>query len=443
MQIRLKSVGGPNIGLHVNLVLDGRFCASYPHDRCRHKYLYTGFWEIGERLMLKRLDVQHVFIVGSKGIPGNYGGYETFVDKLTEYHQNNPNLKYHVACKAKDTKTFEYHNADCFDVKVPSIGPAQAIYYDVAALNQCVKYIRQHNIQHPIVYILACRIGPFAAHFQKVIHKLGGKLYINPDGHEWMRAKWSAPVRKYWKISEQLMTKHCDLLICDSKNIEKYIHDEYGKYNPKTTFIAYGAETRKSKLMDDDPKVTAWYKEKGLSPRSYYLVVGRFVPENNYETMIREFMKSHSKRDFALITNVSDKFLEELKEKTHFDQDPRIKFVGTVYDKELLMKIRENAYGYFHGHEVGGTNPSLLEALGSTDLNLLLDVGFNREVAEDAALYWNKQPGNLASLIDQADNMNAGEITELGEKSSQRVVEAYSWQHIADEYNRLLEYVEL
>ena len=384
--------------------------------------------------MLDSSSVQHVFIVGSKGIPGNYGGYETFVDKLTEYHQNNPNLKYHVACKAKDTKTFEYHNADCFDVKVPSIGPAQAIYYDVAALNQCVKYIKQHNIQHPIVYILACRIGPFAAHFQKVIHKLGGKLYINPDGHEWMRAKWSAPVRKYWKISEQLMTKHCDLLICDSKNIEKYIHDEYGKYNPKTTFIAYGAETRKSKLTDDDPKLTAWYKKKGLSSKSYYLVVGRFVPENNYETMIREFMKSHSKRDFALITNVSDKFLEELKEKTHFDQDPRIKFVGTVYDKELLMKIRENAYGYFHGHEVGGTNPSLLEALGSTDLNLLLDVGFNREVAEDSALYWTKRPGNLASLIDQADHMSANEISDLGEKSSQRIARAYSWQYIANQY---------
>ena len=384
--------------------------------------------------MLNDSFVQHVFIVGSKGIPGNYGGYETFVDRLTEYHQNNPNLKYHVACKAKDTKTFEYHNADCFDVKVPSIGPAQAIYYDVAALNQCVRYIKRHNIQHPIVYILACRIGPFAAHFQRVIHKLGGKLYINPDGHEWMRAKWSAPVRKYWKISEQLMTKHCDLLICDSKNIEKYIHDEYGKYNPKTTFIAYGAETRKSKLADDDPKLIAWYKEKGLSPKSYYLVVGRFVPENNYETMIREFMKSHSKRDFALITNVSDKFLEELKEKTHFDQDPRIKFVGTVYDKELLMKIRENAYGYFHGHEVGGTNPSLLEALGTTDLNLLLDVGFNREVAENSALYWTKQSGNLASLVDWADGMNADEISELGKKASLRIVEAYSWQHIADEY---------
>lgn len=381
--------------------------------------------------------VQHVFIVGSKGIPGNYGGYETFVDKLTEYHQDNPNLKYHVACKAKDTKTFEYHNADCFDVKVPDIGPVRAIYYDVVALNHCVKYIRQHNIQHPIVYILACRIGPFAAHFQRVIHRLGGKLYINPDGHEWMRAKWSAPVRKYWKISEQLMTKHCDLLICDSKNIEKYIHDEYEKYNPQTTFIAYGAETRKSKLTDDDSKLTAWYREKGLSPKSYYLVVGRFVPENNYETMIREFMKSHSKRDFALITNVSNKFLEELKEKTHFDQDSRIKFVGTVYDKELLMKIRENAYGYLHGHEVGGTNPSLLEALGSTDLNLLLDVGFNREVAENSALYWTKQEGNLAHLINQADAMDNEASIKIGRDSTKRIQEEYSWGKIANRYLRI------
>lgn len=380
---------------------------------------------------------QHVFIVGSKGIPGSYGGYETFVDKLTEYHQNEPALKYHVACKAKETGRFSYHNADCFKVKVPDIGPAQAIYYDVAALNDCLSYIKRNRIPHPIVYILACRIGPFAAHFQRAIHKLGGKLYINPDGHEWMRAKWSAPVRRYWKMSEQMMTKHCDLLICDSKNIEKYIHEEYGKYDPQTTYISYGAETRRSKLTDDDQKLLDWYREKGLAPKSYYLVVGRFVPENNYETMIREFMKSNSKRDFALICNVSDKFLDELKEKTHFDRDPRIKFVGTVYDQELLMKIRENAYGYFHGHEVGGTNPSLLEALGSTVLNLLLDVGFNREVAEDAALYWGKEPGNLAGLIDRADRMDAADIAELGHKAKERIADAYSWQHISNQYKNL------
>ena len=379
--------------------------------------------------------MQHVYIVGSKGIPGAYGGYETFVDKLTEYHQGNPDIKYHVACKSDENGSFEYHNADCFKVRVPDIGPAQAIYYDVAALWRVVRHIHENGFEHPIVYILACRIGPFCAHFERQIHKLGGRLYVNPDGHEWMRAKWSAPVRRYWKWSESLMARHCDLLVCDSKNIEKYIHEEYG--DVPTTFIAYGAETRRSSLVDDDPKFTGWLSEHGLSPKGYYLVVGRFVPENNYETMIREFMSSNSKRDFALITNVNEKFLGELEERTHFRSDPRIKFVGTVYDQELLMKIREQAYGYFHGHEVGGTNPSLLEALGSTDLNLLLDIGFNREVAECAALYWTKEPGNLAALIDHADQMGPVEIAELGRAAKARIADAYSWQHIADEYEGL------
>lgn len=381
--------------------------------------------------------MQHVFIVGSKGIPGAYGGYETFVDKLTEYHQNNPELKYHVACK--DTKAFEqeYHNARCFHVKVPNIGPAQAIWYDVAALAECCKYIKENRIEKPIVYILACRIGPFMGYFTRKIHKLGGVVYVNPDGHEWLRAKWPAPVRKYWKISEDMMTKHADLMVCDSKNIEKYIQQSYAKYNPDTTFIAYGAETRKSQLADDDEKLLTWYAQKGLSAKGYYLVVGRFVPENNYETMIREFMASKTEKVFAIITNVNDKFLEELEQKLHYREDPRIRFVGTVYDQELLMKIRENAYGYFHGHEVGGTNPSLLEALGCTDLNLLLGVGFNREVAEEAALYWTKDTGSLARLIEQADEMSAEEIAQLGEKAKARIADAYSWQFICDEYQKL------
>lgn len=176
---------------------------------------------------------------------------------------------------------------------------------------------------------------------------------------------------------------------------------------------------------------------KGLKPKEYYLVVGRFVPENNYETMIREFMKSKTKKDFAIITNVNDKFLAELEERLHFKSDKRIKFVGTVYNKERLMKIRENAYGYFHGHEVGGTNPSLLEALGSTDLNLLLDVGFNREVAEDSALYWSKKDGDLARLIEKADQMGAEELQKLGAKSTLRIEEAYSWSYICEKYEKV------
>lgn len=381
--------------------------------------------------------MQHVFIIGSKGIPSNYGGYETFVDKLTEYHQNNKDIKYHVACKAKDTKEFEYHNARCFNVKVPNMGAAQAIYYDVAAFKACCKYIKKNSIRHPIVYVLACRMGPFFNKYVKKVHKLGGKVYVNPDGHEWMRAKWPELVRKYWKYSEKLMTKHADLMVCDSVSIQKYIILTYQKYSPDTVYIAYGAEVRKSNLPDDSEQLLNWYKEKGLSPKNYYLVVGRFVPENNYETMIREFMKSKTTKDFALITNVSDKFLNELKERTGFDKDKRIKFVGTVYDKELLMKIRENAFAYLHGHEVGGTNPSLLEALASTQLNLLFDVGFNREVGRDGALYWTKEDGNLADLIDRADSMPQSEIDELTKKAEQRIATAFSWQFIADEYAEL------
>lgn len=381
--------------------------------------------------------MQHIFIVGSKGIPGTYGGYETFVDKLTEYHQNELGLKYHVACKSTETGEVEYHNARCYKVKVPDIGAAQAIYYDISALFNCCDYIKKNQIKYAVVYILACRIGPFINYFQKKIHKLGGKLYINPDGHEWMRAKWSKPVRKYWKVSERMMVKHADLIICDSKNIENYIRETYKRYKPATTFIAYGAENRKSKLEDNEFKLCDWYMENGLIAKEYYLVVGRFVPENNYEIMIREFMLSHSKHDFVLITNVNEKFLEELKAKTGFDKDKRIKFVGTVYDKELLMKIREEAYGYFHGHEVGGTNPSLLEALGSTDLNLLLNVGFNQEVAEDAALYWNKKKGNLAALIEKADQMEYEEIRKFGKKAKKRINDAYSWEFICGRYENI------
>lgn len=398
---------------------------------------------LGEEIM------QHVFIVGAKSL-GAYGGYETFVNKLTEYHQNLSEIKYHVACKANgngcmdetllegveiiDANEFIYHNAHCFKLKVPDIGAAQAIYYDIVSLNYCCSYIKKNQIKNPIIYILACRIGPFTKYFMKKIHAFGGKLYINPDGHEFLRAKWSPLIRQYWKMSEQLMVKYSDYIICDSINIEKYIHEKYKKYHPETGFIAYGAETRNSLVGDNDKRILEWYRKNNLSAHEYYLVVGRFVPENNYEIMIREYMKSNSKKDFAIVTNVNENFLNELERKLHFKSDRRIKFVGTVYDQELLMKIRENAYGYFHGHEVGGTNPSLLEALGSTNLNLLLRVGFNEEVAQDAALYWNKENGNLSNLINMVENMEYSQIIEMGQKAKKRVKEAYSWECICNRY---------
>ena len=378
--------------------------------------------------------MKNVFIIGSKGIPAKYGGFETFVDELV-CRQVDKNIQYHVSCLSNNNETFKYKSANCFNVKVPNIGPAKAVYYDIAALKYCVSYIKKNNLKNSIVYILACRIGPFVNKYVKQLHALECKVYVNPDGHEWKRAKWNYLIRKYWKLSEKLMVKYADLLICDSKNIEKYIQNDYKQYQPKTTFIAYGADTSKSTLKDDDEKLLNWYQEKNVKAKEYYLVVGRFVPENNYETMIKEFMKSNTTKDFVLITNVEhNKFYEELKQQTHFDKDSRIKFVGTVYDQQLLKKIRENAYGYLHGHEVGGTNPSLLEALATTDLNLLLSVGFNKEVGEGGAVYWNKQEGNLANLIDNLENINNDQLKELSSKAKNRIDSEYSWELIVRKY---------
>ncbi|MDT2895501.1 MULTISPECIES: beta 1-4 rhamnosyltransferase Cps2T [Lactococcus] len=378
---------------------------------------------------------KHIYIIGSKGIPAKYGGFETFVEELTA-HQSNKKLKYHVACLSNDIQSNFIHNgADCFNIPKKNIGPANAIYYDLAALKYSLKEIEDNNYKGAIIYILACRIGPFIGHYKKQMKKLGITLMVNPDGHEWLRAKWSVPVKKYWKISEQYMVKNADLLICDSKNIEKYIQESYAQYNPKTTYIAYGADLAPSLLKDNDEKLVNWYQEKSLESNEYYLVVGRFVPENNYEIMIREFMKSDTKKDFVLITNVeANKFYEGLKETTGFEKDKRIKFVGTVYDKELIKKIRENAFAYFHGHEVGGTNPSLIEALASSKLNLLLDVGFNREVGEEGALYWVKEKNSLLNLINHVEQTD---YSALESKAKERIQQYFSWEYIVVEYEKV------
>ena len=381
--------------------------------------------------------MRHIYIIGSKGIPANYGGFETFVEQLTAGRQSEE-IVYHVACMDEKAEVVRYNGAECFHLAVPSVGPAKAVYYDLKAIAWCLHDIRKNNIKDAVVYVLACRIGPFIGTWKKRLAACGAKLYVNPDGHEWKRAKWNYLIRKYWKFSEKLMVKHADLLICDSKNIESYIRRSYAKYHPATTYIAYGAAEAKKETAETAAKLDAWYQEHGVKSGGYYLVVGRFVPENNYETMLREFMESRTDKDFVLITNVEhNKFYEKLQAETGFDKDARIKFVGTVYDAALLALIRKNAYGYLHGHEVGGTNPSLLEALGSTDLNLLLDVGFNSEVARDGALYWSKEPGKLGRLLKRADEMKEAERKELGERAKERIRKDYSWPYIIEKYEKL------
>jgi rhamnosyltransferase len=264
------------------------------------------------------------------------------------------------------------------------------------------------------------------SHYAAKIRRAGGHVIVNPDGLEWRRSKWATPVRKYLKYAEKKMVQHADLIVSDNQGIEDYLKAEYGKVTSKV--IAYGVSTEEVTY----PELPKWFEEKDVVPDEYYLIVGRFVPENNYEAMIKAFMASTTTRDLVIIANhEGNSYFEELKTKTRFDQDHRIKFVGTVYDAKLLQYIREQAFAYIHGHEVGGTNPGLLEAMWASKLNLVIDVSFNRLVTEDSAEYWQKD--NLVDLINRVDH----ESIDNRDKAREIIMRDYTWEIIVRKYEEV------
>ena len=379
--------------------------------------------------------MQHVFIIGSRGLPAQYGGFETFVDQLVS-HQVYTDFQSHVACHSNVQASYhiDYKGVDFFTIYAPNLGPARVIAYDMMAINYALKVIKKQGIEQPIFYVLGNTIGAFVAPFARKIHKIGGRFYINPDGLEWKRAKWAKPIQAYLKYSEKIMTRHADLVISDNPGIESYIKEAYPW--SKTTYIAYGTDLSPTSLTSQDNKVREFYQKWQTREKNYYLILGRFVPENNYETAIREFIASSTKRDLVIICNhEGNPYFEELRARTGFDQDPRVKFVGTVYDQDLLKYIRKEAFAYIHGHEVGGTNPGLLEALAQTDLNLVLGVSFNQTVAKDSAHYWTKETGNLAHLIDQVDSIE--DVSEWGQRAKANMKQNFTWEKIVGEYEEL------
>lgn len=375
--------------------------------------------------------MQHVFIIGSRGLPAKYGGFETFVDELVS-HQSSNQIKYHVACLSDNHtgKHFDYKMADVFKVKKRNFGGANVIFYDRDAINYAISYIKKNNIANPIFYILGNTLGAFIGRYINKIHDIGGKIYVNPDGLEWKRSKWIKPIQMYLKYSEKKMAEKADLIISDNQGIEDYLKNEYK--DVVSTVIAYGTNP----VSEEGHVDLSWFNKHDVQPKGYYLVVGRFVPENNYEAIIRNYMLSDTKRDLVIITNhQDDPYFDKLRQLTHFDQDKRIKFVGTVYEKSLLVAIRQNAFAYIHGHAVGGTNPGLLEAMSLTDLNLVFDVNFNHNVALDSALYW--QADTLVDLIQKSEQLDNIAIATLAEKARTIISNNYMWHQIVNRYERL------
>ena len=168
----------------------------------------------------------HVFIVGSKGIPAKYGGFETFVENLTARKINN-NIKYHVSCMNNDEKHFDYNAADCFNVRVPLRGAPGRIIHVGLVLKEVEKWICCNPNEPVVVMILGCRIGPLLISHSKKLHRLVAQIYCNPDGLEWKRSKWSKPAKLFLRYCEKCLVENSDRIICDSKNIEKYIKESY------------------------------------------------------------------------------------------------------------------------------------------------------------------------------------------------------------------------
>lgn len=384
---------------------------------------------------------KNIIIIGARGYKFNYGGWETFVTNLVK-NTTDEDIKYYIPNltheKDKDKKIIEIDQVTCPYICVPKQGFVTMFTFTIKAINFFIKYIKEKELKNTVLVILGCKVGPLFPYWIPKLHKLGTKVVINPDGLEWKRDKWAWWIKQCFKISERYSIKYSDYCVCDSNSILKYVKEKYNKYTTPATFIAYGAYENQKAVKNETVKEL--WKKYSITSKNYYLIVGRFIPENNYETIIREFMKSKTKKDLVIICNLEkNKFYESLQNSTNFEKDARIKFIGSVYDQEALLYFRQHAYAYLHGHSAGGTNPSLLEALANTNVNILYDVSYNKEVGQESCFYFNKQENNLKKIIMKVDKLTEKEQKKYGDLAKQRIHESYTWPLIANQYIELFD----
>ena len=378
--------------------------------------------------------MKNVFIVGSRGYHYNYGGWETFVSNLVDNYNDN-NTKFHISMYTNDKDLKEYKvndNVIVSPIYVKNSTSGKMFIYSVKAFKYYIKYIEDNNIKDCYMYILGLKLFNYLGLYKNKLKKLGIKVIVNPDGLEWMRSKWSYPVKKFFLLSEKLMLKNSDIIICDGLGIKEYVDNKYPKLKSKTKYIAYGYnDIDLSKVKEKNI-----LKKYNLEKDNYLLMVGRCVPENNYELVIKEFMNSDIDKNLVIITNLSSSsYYDKLLSSTNFNKDARIKFIDGVYDKEELATIRCNAYLYIHGHSVGGTNPSLIEAMSLTDLNVLYDVCFNSDIGLDTCLYF-KDNDSLTELINDKKFLDDSKNV-LVKLCKKRVKENFTWDIIVNEYKKI------
>ncbi|MBA4390992.1 MAG: glycosyl transferase family 1 [Syntrophus sp. (in: bacteria)] len=355
-----------------------------------------------------------IAIVGSRGIPGNYGGFETFAERLglglIELGQ-----EVTVYCPAGSSTTDEREYHGIRRILIPNI-PLKSFDKISSSLLSCF-----HAALSGCDIILLLGVAP--AILAWLPRLTGKKLVVNIDGLEWKRKKWGKFASRYLKLSERLAVLFCHRTIADSEVIRRYVQNEYSK---DSVYIAYGADPG---VFEDE----AVLERYGLKKHGYFLQVCRLEPENNSDIVIREYMQLKTEMPLVIVGDApySDNYKLALREMA----DERVKFLGAVFGENYNV-LRSNSFCYIHAHEVGGTNPSLLEALAAGNCVVALDVTYNLEVIKDAGLSFSKEPGSLLAVFERLLT-DPQLIRELRLRATERIREHYTWDKVISQYEGL------
>lgn len=356
-------------------------------------------------------------ILGSRGIPAKYGGFETFAEQLAQ-RLVRKGISVTVYCeKTKTPQPAEYLGIALKYVPAYQFGPFTTILFDLL----CLWHARG---RYDVVYMLGYGVAPFC-----LIPKMwGSRVWINVDGVEWARAKWSRIAKTYFKLMEYTSVRIADIVIADARGIQDHLRSRHPKMKP-CAMIPYGAEIPVNRFSDKCLK--AW----DLEPNNYYLVVARLEPENHILEIVEGYRTAKTDKPLVIVgdTRINTVYIKKLLRYSNDD----VRFIGGVYEKEKIQALRSRSFAYFHGHSVGGTNPSLLEALGCGNIIIAHDNAFNHEVAEDVGFYF-KHADDIPGIVEIIENLDHGERAAREEAARTRIRDVYNWEKVAESYMTLL-----
>ena len=356
-------------------------------------------------------------ILGTQGIPAQYGGFETFAEELATRWAMDEDFVVSVVCPGPRLAHLptSLGRVQLDYVTSPKCGPLTNVLFDVWSL-------WVHRQSFDVVYMLG-----YGAAFACFIPRIWNtKVWINMDGLEWKRSKWSKITRGYLKLMEWVATKTANRLIADAAAIKSYLLD---MHTPKIeiNFIPYGANPIN---INNHPSSLL---PEGIESLGYHLVIARLEPENQIQEMVDGYLASNSRAPLLVVggTENPNKYVQQLLSQS----SPRLRFLGGIYDKSKLSALRCHALTYLHGHTVGGTNPSLLEALSAGRPIIAHANSFNREVLGTLGEYFENSQ-DVRKLFDNIHLITNPSIA-YSDSCRTRVIESYNWQDIKLQYEDL------